>query len=195
MPVEKLKFVCVCLYHTCVCLCVCVTVLYNVFSSRDDGGVLVVISAFLFAGCSSRCGRVPSLSHYGDDDDGDGGDDDDGWVEQTPAPPPAAVASVSGFQWTLVSPVWTVFCRCDYDGVCDDDDGGGDGGDDGVRSVWMKSAGFCDGFVGLCCRVFRQYSLLHHHLLLPLLLQSFLASVSGSVAVEDDDGDDSLRKS
>lgn len=170
----------------------CVTVLYNVFScpSHDDGGVLVVISAFLFAGCSSRCGHIPSLYRYGgvDDDDG-GGDDDDGWVEQTPAPP-AVVASVSGFQWTLVSPVWTVFWRCDCDGVDDDDDG--DGGDDGVRSVWMKSAGFCDGFVGLCCRVFRQYSLLHHHL--HLLLQSFLASEFGSVVVEDDDGVDSLHK-
>lgn len=74
---------CVCVCGTVVFVCVCVTALCNALwpipprlascPSRDD--VLVAISAFLFAGSSSHCGRIPSLCPR---DDGDG---DDGLAE------------------------------------------------------------------------------------------------------------------
>lgn len=75
-------------------------------------------SAFLFAGRSSRCGRIPSLCRPGGGDDGDDG---------LAVPLPAFVQREVPDMWTLPSLVWKASSWCDCDGgdaAGDDDDYG-----------------------------------------------------------------------
>lgn len=124
--------------------------------THDEG--LVVTSAFLFAGRSSRCGRIPSLCRPG----GDGG------VDGLAVPLPAYVQREVLDMWSLTSLVWKVSSWCDCD----------DGGDDGC--------GVCDGFsihsvVGRC----QLQRLSPQRCRLPNFLASEFGSDGGD---DDDDG-------